>query len=318
MKILSQKEWFAHIQNRTHPERQTYRAMFSTWWGGIVTDPNLMMIPIDDHQVHRGDAVFEALKVINGKFYLGNEHLDRLELSAKSLSLKIPMDREELIEALRKTLEASKLSEASVRVFVSRGPGSFSANPYDTLGAQVNIVVMDFKPVSSAWISKGVTVLKSEVKVKDPHFARVKSCNYLPNVLMKKEAVDWGVDFTIGVNEAGFVTEASTENIIYLDKDSHLIRPLLEGILAGTTMARVLEMVEDKGLNLPISRWEERQFSMRDLTQAKEVMMVGTTLDVLSVVRVDGVAISNSKPGPVAQALREALLKDQAQGQHSL
>ncbi len=104
-------------------------ALYSTAWGGIVTDPRLMQIPLDDHMVHRGDAVFEAFRCIAGAFYNLDAHLNRLQESAAEIRLRPPLPRARLLAALRAAVRAGGRRNCVVRVFFSRGPGSFSVNP---------------------------------------------------------------------------------------------------------------------------------------------------------------------------------------------
>lgn len=308
IKVLSQDEWLKSISQKTPQSRSNYLAMYSSWFGGIVTDPSLMLVPVDDHQVHRGDAVFEAIKVVNEKIYLMTPHLDRLDRSADAISLENPFSRPEVVNILHQTLKASGLKDAILRLFLSRGPGSFSPSPYDTLGAQLYLIVTKLMPVTEEKLNKGVSLKVSKINPKEPWLAQIKSCNYLQNVLMKKEAVDAGVDFTVGVNAEGYITEGSTENLILLTADNQLLKPIKDNILLGTTMERAFEL--SKSLS-EIKFRGEKNFTLDDLYKAKEVMMVGTTLDVISVTTLEGQKINSGLPGPVATKLRKFLMDDQ-------
>lgn len=308
MDILSAETWLKRISQHHHQTRESYHAMYSTWWDGIVTDPNLMMIPIDDHQVHRGDAVFEAFKVVNEKIYLLEEHLDRFESSSSSLSLKAPLKRKELKRTLQKTLQVSGLEDAVIRLFLGRGPGSFSANPYETIGNQLHIIVTELAPPAEEKIKHGVKAISSKIPPKEASMAKIKSCNYIYNVLMKKEAIDEDADFSVSLDSKGHFTEGSTENLFILNKDNFLIRPPLDQILAGTTMLKVFELAKQCS---EIDKIKTTYFSREDLISAKEVMVAGTTIDILSVVNFDGQNIGEAKPGPVSKKLRDLLLSDQ-------
>ncbi len=308
IKVLNQKEWLQTLTEKKLHSRSNYLAMYSSWWNAIVTDPNLMLVPVDDHQVHRGDAVFEAMKVINEKIYLVQEHLDRMDRSAKAISLKNTFQRNEVLNILHQTLKASGLKDAILRLFLSRGPGSFSPSPYDTLGTQIYLIVTKLTPVTEEKISKGVSLKVSKINPKEPWLAQIKSCNYLQNVLMKKEAVDAGVDFTVGVNPEGFITEGSTENLIVLTQDNQLLKPVKVNILLGTTMERAFELSK----KIPeIKSRGEKNLNLEDLYKAKEVMMIGTTLDVISVTTIESKKINGGLPGPVANQLRQFLIQDQ-------
>lgn len=304
MEILDASSWLQKLLSRQDPARTAYRAMYSTWWNGLVTDPALMMVPVDDHQVHRGDAVFEAIKFNEKKIYLMTEHLDRLDRSAFAIGLSSPIPRAKFESLLQDVVRVSGLKLGMLRIFLSRGPGSFSTNPYDTVGEQITIIATDLKEISEDKVLKGVSLGISKIPAKDSWQAQIKSCNYLPNVMMKKEAVDTGVDFTVSFG-GEFVAEGSTENVVIVTKDGALARPRKAGILAGTMMLRAFEL----GRSLKLSAYEERDLKLQDLRDAREIMMVGTTLDVLPVSEFDG---QRRAVGSVSLALRNLLKADQS------
>jgi branched-chain amino acid aminotransferase len=308
--LLSSIEILKKLEAHSYPQKTTYFAMYSTWYGGIVTDPSLMLVPVDDHLVHRGDGVFEAMKSVGPKVFLLNEHLDRLENSSKQIGISWPFSREKLKDIIQETLAAAKAPKALVRLFMSRGPGGFTTNPYDSVGTQLYIIITEFKAVAESKYQTGVRTGRSLIPAKQDWFARIKSCNYLPNVLMKKEAVDRQLDFTFGFDSAGFLTEGSTENVVVLDKNRFLLRPRLQQILKGTTMMRALALAEALVKRGELAGVQEKDIHEADLFSAKEVMMIGTTLDVLPVTEYEGKKIGTGAPGPVAVALRELLIQD--------
>ena len=310
LSILSSEEILSKLRQHAYDQKKTYLAMYSSWFGGITKDPSLMLVPVDDHLVHRGDGVFEAARFTQGSIYLLKDHLDRLQISADQLGLNWPFSRTELTDILHQTVQASGSDEAMIRIYLSRGPGGFTTNPYESVGTQVYVVVTHFKPMPDAKYLDGVKIGKSNVTPKDPWFAKIKSCNYLPNVLMKKEAVDRKIDFTIGFDAAGILTESSTENIMLLDKDNSLVRPKLRQILKGTTMMRVLHLAEDLVARKQVHGIIEKDLNETDLRSAKEVMMVGTTLDVLPVTEYEGQPIADGNVGILAPMLRELLRQD--------
>lgn len=284
--------------------------MYSSWYGGITTDPSLMLVPVDDHLVHRGDGVFEAMKYVHGSVYLMEDHLDRLETSSKQLSIEWPFSREKMKEVILDTLKASKAKEAIVRLYMSRGPGGFTPNPYDSVGTQLYCVITELKATPEEKYQTGVRIGRSAIPVKDPWFAAIKSCNYLQNVLMKKEAVDRNLDFTVGFDTQGILTEGPTENIILVNANNELVRPYLKQILRGTTMMRALHLANDLVAQKKIAGVMEKNIQEKDILSAKEVMMVGTTLDVLPVTEYEGQRIGDGKPGFVSQTLRRFVLED--------
>lgn len=308
--LLTTAEAQQKMLERKHAHQPHYYAMYSSWFGGIVTDPALMTVPMDDHLVHRGDGVFEAMKYEEGRIYLLKEHLDRLYSSASQIFLAPPVSQPEMESLVRQTVAASGQKNGMIRLFVSRGPGTFSPNPYDSVGAQIYIVITSFKPLSPDKYTHGVHIGRSQIPPKDGWLARVKTCNYLPNVLMKKEAVDRGLDFTVGFAEDGFLTESSTENIILVDNNRRLVHPKLAQILSGTTMRRAFSLAQSLVGDL-ITGIDERDVSEDDLINSKELMMAGTTLEILPVVTYEKQYIGDGKVGPVAKRLLELVRADQ-------
>jgi branched-chain amino acid aminotransferase len=258
---------------------ESYLAHYSTYWNAILTDPRLLLIPVDDHMVHRGDGVFEALRLINNKFYLLPQHLERLRVSADAIGLKIPWSDTEITQLLAELAKVSKEPNLIFRLFVSRGSGSFSANPYDCPQPHLTAVACRFKPISAEKYQAGVKIGRSVFLQKQEPYCRIKSCNYLPNVLMKKESVDRKLDFVVSFSAKGFLAESSTENIFILSKNKELLYPQLNNILKGTTLERVLRLAKEK---LQIEN-HERALTESDLINAREVFMIGTTLDILPV-----------------------------------
>lgn len=269
-----------------------------------------MLVPVDDHLVHRGDGVFEAMKLVNGKVYLMNEHLDRLETSSAQLSIAWPFGRDKMVGLIEDLVRVSGAKDAIIRLFMSRGPGGFTTNPYDSVSAQVYCIVTDFKAVAEKKYEEGVSIGRSEIPPKDPWFATIKSCNYLQNVMMKKEAVDRKLDFTVGFDAKGMITEGSTENIIVVNARNELVRPQLRQILRGTTMMRTMHLAHDLVRQGQVADIIEKDIHEKDLIGAKEVMMVGTTLDVLPVTSYEGKAIGDGRVGFVAKTLRRLLRED--------
>jgi branched-chain amino acid aminotransferase len=308
--LLSPSEMQKKLMENKYPAQETYFAMYSTWWGGVVTDPALMMVPIDDHMVHRGDGVFEAIKVIEGKVFLMDEHLERLNQSAALISLPLPMSLAEIKKTILETIILSGQKNALLRLYISRGPGGFTTNPYEVVASQMYLVVSAFKPLPEEKYTIGAKIGKSEIPAKDPWFARIKSCNYLQNVLMKKESIDRHLDFTVGFDQNGFVTESSTENLVILDQNKNLVHPRLNQILKGTTMLRVFELAKALQKEGLIHSLAERDISEVEIKSALELMMIGTTLDVLPVVQYEENKIGTGLPGVVSKRLQELLKAD--------
>ena len=307
---LSFEEAIQRLRNMDHEHLQGYHAMYSSWLGGIVTDPSLMLIPIDDHMVHRGDGVFEAFQCREGGIYLLERHLDRLEDSAAMIGLAWPLSRGDLREAILETIRVSGRCECIIRLYISRGPGDFTPHPDTTLGSQLYIVITDFKAKDTAKYEQGCLVQTSTIPVKKTFFANVKSCNYLPNVLMKKEAADAGVDYTLSLDENGFIGEGGTENVALISQDDEFLIPGFERILKGTTLIRMMELAEGLVQTGELSGVRQTGLRPEDAIRAKEMLIFGTTASVLPVVEYDGRPIGTGKPGPFQKRFFSLLQED--------
>jgi branched-chain amino acid aminotransferase len=313
---LSPQDIFTQLQGKKAPSNSylsNYLAMYSSWLGGVVTDPAFMLLPIDDHMVHRGDGVFEAIKATKAGVYLLEEHLERLAASAGKIGLQLPWSSAALKEMIVQTCrigfsEAGADLTATLRLFVSRGPGSFSPSPYDTVGTQVHCIVTRAAKISEQKYVEGVCIGKSFIPVKPSWYPTVKSCNYLPNVLMKKEAVDRKLDFTVSYTEEGSLAESSTENIFILDRKGVLKHPRLDYILKGTMLTRLFDLVEKEG-KIPVVR--DAEISESDLLTAQGIFMAGTTMDILPVREYEGKKISVP---PQFQQFLQLLRADQRAG----
>lgn len=311
IQILSSQDCDQALRQFAHPAQKSYLAFYSSVLGGITRDPRYMSVPVDDHLVHRGDGVFEALKCKNKNIYLWQGHLQRLQKSAEGLALNIPNNLEAIV---RTTVQAAREDNCIIRIFLSRGPGYFTTNPYDSIGSQLYVMVTSLSELPSKKYEQGVAIGRSLIPAKEAWLAQLKTCNYLPNVMMKKEAIDRQLDFTVGFDSKGQLTEGSTENIMLVSQDGTLVRPRYPQILRGTTMMRSFELAEKLVAEGKLKSLVEANLREEDLLSAQEVMMVGTTLDVVPVVNYEGRPIGTGKVGPVSLALLAAIRSDQLSG----
>lgn len=303
--ILNEQQIIQSLNSQKNPFFEEYYAFYSSWFGGITQNPKFMLLPIDDHMVHRGDGVFEAMKAENRAVYLMDEHLHRLLRSAEAIALKPLYHQDKMKQIILETLKVANQDNALIRIFVSRGPGNFSVNPYDSVGSQFYVVIAKLRTLPAEKYETGVAVGKSLVPMKPTHLAQVKSCNYLPNVLMKKEAVDRGLDFMIGIDHQGNLTEGPTENVMIVAQDGTLVHPQFDSILKGITMIRVFELAKEHGM-----KTEVRDISVEELLTAREIIITGTTVDVISVVKYENKTIGNGKPGTISKQLLQLLQND--------
>jgi branched-chain amino acid aminotransferase len=284
--------------------------MYTSVLGGVVTHPFLMTVPLDDHIVHRGDGIFEVFKCVEGRIYNLDRHLERLERSARAIFLKLPAGVDEVRGIVVETIRITGQRNCLVRLFVSRGPGGFTPDPYECLASQLYVMVCRLNSYPDGNFAVGVNAKSSSVPIKKSYFANIKSCNYLPNVLMKKEAVDAHVDYTVSVDEDGFLGEGSTENVGVVTRDGMLKLPKFSRILQGTTVIRATELAEVLVAARTLRGVAFEDITLTEAYSSAEMLLFGTTFGILPVVVFDGHPIGDGTPGLVFRALRERLQRD--------
>ncbi len=306
VKLLKKDDIFPQ---KPKPWHSNYVAMYSSVWGGAVKDPTLMTLPIDDHMVHRGDGVFEVVKCKHGNIYQLNQHLKRLESSAAVISLPLPQCWSDIRDIIIQTIRYGGQRNCFIRLFVSRGPGGFTTNPFECSESQLYVVITKISSYNKR-IKEGVSVIISRVPIKPSYFANIKSCNYLPNVLMKREAMVSGVDYSISMDERGFLAEGSTESLGIVTQDCVLKFPTFDRILKGITLSRAYELASDLMTEGTLKEVSFSDISKEEAHESKEILLFGTTFDVLGVVQFDGHKIGDGNPGPIFRSLRTLFDQD--------
>jgi branched-chain amino acid aminotransferase len=308
IKCLKNAEWLARLSEARGTLSNTLYAMYSGLTGGITTNPALMMIPADDHLPQRGDGVFESLKCLNGRLYNADAHLTRLELSCKGIGMEPTCPRAELLEIICATIRAGGKRDCLIRVLVSRGTENMGIDPTLCKGPVLYVVVYRYTARIENGKLKPARVALSTVPIKPPEYATIKTCNYLPNVLMKIEANRRGLDFVISVDPNGNLGEGATENIGVLTPDNQLLMPTPKYVLSGTTARRALDLAKTLVADGTLKAAEYRDITPAQAAQAKEIFIIGTTTDVTPVIEWEARPVGDGKPGPVAEKLL-ALLK---------
>ena len=318
VKRITRDNVFSVLDMEERPWQKNYLAMYSSQWKGYTTDPALMTVPLDDHLVHRGDGVFDTMRCVRGRIYQLDPHLERLESSAAAISLEMPPEYERVLEIVGSLVVLSGEKDCVIRITLSRGPGSFSTNPFDCPSSHMYVIVIRYKGVPEDVLGKGTCIITSRVPPKRPFYARIKSCNYLPNVLMKMEAVKRGCPYAVALDEEGFLTEGSTENVGIVSRDGMLKFPGFERTLAGTTVRRVFDLAQtlvNQGL---ISGVTFDRISLEEAYAAREVMLTGTSINVLPVVRFDDRPVGDGRPGRVSSSLAGLLQEDMTENSDML
>lgn len=315
--ILTSDQVLAKLQAAPRPWTEQYLAMYSSVWQGIITEPWLMMAPIDDHLVHRGDGVFEAIKCVDGGMYELDRHLARLAWGAGLIHIAMPLSLDELKQLSLEVVKAANMADCLLRIIISRGPGSMNANPAESVGAQVYIVACSPHTPAPEKYEQGVKLGLVEMPFKPGFYANVKSCSYLLNVMVKHQANLHGWDYPLWCSPEGLVSEGATENFALLDKDNSLVFPEASLMLEGITLQRAMELAEVLPARGLVEDIQRRVVRREDVLQARELMIISTSLDVLPATSLNDQPVADGKPGPVALALLELMRADIKSGLRS-
>ena len=318
LQILSADDVVAEFSALRARQPVKYWAFYSSQLGGIVTDPALMVIPFDDHMVHRGHGIFDTAGIVDGKIYDLDAHLDRFLLSADRSRLRLPGSREHIRDIIVKTTAASGRRDGSIRYWLSSGPGSLELSP--AAGAEPGFFVMVFPGLSypDKWYTEGLRVMTTTYPIKPPLYAITKTTNYLPNVLMQMEAKESGFDNGVFIDEAGHVGESSNMNVAFVTNDAVLVHPKFDHILSGCTSLRLLELAKALREQNMITGEEVRDIPVAEALASREMLLIGSSVKVAPIVQWDAEVIGDGKPGPIAQALLKLLEGDMRSGDRLL
>jgi branched-chain amino acid aminotransferase len=260
-------------------------------------------VSVYDHGLLYGDGIFEGIRVYDGNIFRLKEHIDRLFESAKTISLDVGMTHNELEQATVDSVAANGLRDAYIRLVVSRGEGDLGIDPRTCPKATVFIIVDKIALYPPEFYETGIPLATASTRripleCLDP---RIKSLNYLNNILAKIEARKAGVPEAIMLNLRGRVAECTADNIFML-KNGKLKTPrLTEGALPGVTRGAVIELAREAGLNV-----HETVLGLHDLYNSDECFLTGTGAEIVPVISIDGRAIGDGKPGKTTHSLLDA------------
>ena len=286
--------------NFDKPNPFTPRADLKIWLNGKLVAAADAHVSVFDHGLLYGDGVFEGLRSYNGKVFRLDQHLHRLEDSGRAIRLEIPMSREELANATYETLKANNITDGYLRLCVTRGVGALGLAISKTACPSVFIIADQIELYPKELYEKGMAIVSSSVVRNHPNAVspRIKSMNYLNNILAKIEAMDAGVYEAIMYNHQGNVAECTGDNIFLIRDGVVLTPPLNAGILEGITRDAVIELIQKRGIRL-----REIDLSRYDVYAADECFLTGSAAEVIPVTQVDNRLIGDGKPGPVTRQL---------------
>lgn len=264
-------------------------------------------ISVFDHGLLYGDGVFEGIRAYNGLVFKLKEHIDRLFESAHSIMLKIPLSKEELIQAVISTLKVNKLRDAYIRLIVTRGEGDLGLDPRKcTKGASVIIIADKIVLYPEKFYKEGLKIITVPTVRNLPEALnpQIKSLNYLNNILAKIEAVNAGCDEAIMLDSLGYVAECTGDNIFLVKHKELFTPPQCMGTLRGITRDTVLDIAKKN--NIPV---HEHVLTRHEVFISDECFLTGTAAEIIPVVEVDGRTIGTGRPGQITLKLIQEFKK---------
>ncbi|CAM3898688.1 MULTISPECIES: branched-chain-amino-acid transaminase [Paenibacillus] len=273
--------------------------------GEFVTKENAK-VSVFDHGFLYGDGIFEGIRIYNGNIFKCKEHLDRLYDSAKSIDLVIPLAYDELLEAMAETIRRNDMRDGYIRLVVSRGAGNLGLDPRRCPKPTVLIIVEQLAIYSEEAYLNGLRAVSVAQRrnIPDALNPKIKSLNYLNNILVKIQSNFAGADEAIMMNAQGYVTEGSGDNIFIVKNGVVTTPPCYLGALEGITRQAIIELCGK--LDIPL---KEEPFSMHDVYIADEVFFTGTAAEVIAAREIDGRTIGKGQAGPITLRLLEEFRK---------
>jgi branched-chain amino acid aminotransferase len=263
-------------------------------------------ISVFDHGLLYGDGVFEGLRSYRGKVFRLHDHITRLYESARAIWLEIPMTQDAMCEAVNEAIRINKIDDGYVRLVVTRGAGTLGLDPNRCSTPQVIIIADAISLYPKELYEKGLEIVTVSVQRTSSAALspRIKSLNYLNNILAKIEGLQAGCIEALMLNHKGEVAECTGDNIFLVRRDVLFTPPLDAGILGGITRDAVIEVAREAGIEV-----REVALTKHDVYVADECFLTGTAAEVIPVVKVDSRTIGAGKPGPITRDLEKRFKK---------
>jgi len=272
---------------------------------GTYHDKDSARVSVFDHGLLYGDGVFEGIRFYNGRVFKLEEHLQRLEESARYLMLRMPWPRAAIRDATLQTVRENGLRDGYIRLVVTRGSGPLGLNPFTCTDPQLIIIADKIALYPGKLYETGMAIVTVPTqRMNNATLSpRVKSLNYLNNILAKIEAINAGVEEAVMLNSLGFVAECTGDNLFTVRGGTLATPPVNMGALEGITRNTVMELARGMGLSV-----EEQMMTRHDLFCADECFLTGTAAEVIPVTRIDGRDIGAGAPGQTTVKLMKAFM----------
>ena len=273
---------------------------------GEMVDKEKAFISLYDHGLLYGDGVFEGIRTYDGLIFRLKEHIDRLYKSADAIELKIPLTKIEMIDAIIRTLKANSAKDSYIRLVVTRGVGDLGLDPRKCSKPTVFIITDKIALYPQKFYEKGLEIVTAPTRRNLPQAldARIKSLNYLNNILAKLDAIKAGTEEAIMLTHDEYVAECTGDNIFIVKKCELITPPVNIGALEGITRDAVIKLAKET--DIP---FYEKMLKMEDVYAADEVFLTGTAAEIIPVVKIDKRVIGNGKPGEITLRLGEEFRK---------
>jgi branched-chain amino acid aminotransferase len=257
-------------------------------------------VSVFDHGLLYGDGVFEGIRLYNGNIFRLEEHLERLEYSAKAIMLQMPLNRKELSEVTCETCRQNGLKDGYIRLVITRGVGDLGLAPWLCAKPSIFVIASKISLYPQEHYDNGLAIVTVPTRRINPAAlpATVKSLNYLNNILGKIEAKQFGALEAIMLNDQGYVAECTADNIFIVHKGAIITPAASQGALKGVTRGTIFDIAQELGLPL-----READMTRYDVWVADECFLTGSGAEVIPVTKLDGRVIGTGKPGPITQKI---------------
>lgn len=271
-----------------------------------LVDQSEAKVSVFDHGLLYGDGIFEGIRLYDGCVFKLEEHLERLEYSAKAIMLELPWSRQEISDAVCETCRANGLKDGYIRLVVTRGEGSLGLSIKNCDKPQLIVIADKIQLYPVEFYEKGLEIITVPTRRINPAALppTVKSLNYLNNILAKIEAQHLGYHEAIMLNDQGYVAECTGDNVFVIHKGELITPSASAGALKGITRDTALSIADELGIP-----WREANVTRYDIWIAEELFLTGTAAEIIPIVKVDARPIGDGTPGPITARFLESFRK---------